>query len=121
MQALKPSFGHSNLIRCAVLQQAGICNWFVPPSSNSGEHSVQCPLYPRKRTCAVQLGMSALCQERTLHVLFQAGLVHAFKEFGHRPRRIGHILLDPRNGESRMHFFDPLEHRARFVHPTCLR
>jgi hypothetical protein len=24
-----------------------------------------CPLYPRKPTCAVQLGMSALCQERT--------------------------------------------------------
>jgi flavin reductase (DIM6/NTAB) family NADH-FMN oxidoreductase RutF len=24
-----------------------------------------CPLYPRKRTCAVQLGMSALCQKRT--------------------------------------------------------
>jgi hypothetical protein len=22
----------------------------------------QCPLYPQKRTCAVQLGMSALCQ-----------------------------------------------------------
>ena len=25
-----------------------------------------CPLYPRKRTCAVRLGMSALCQKRTL-------------------------------------------------------
>jgi hypothetical protein len=25
-----------------------------------------CPLYPQKRTCAVQLGMSAKCQERTL-------------------------------------------------------
>ena len=25
----------------------------------------RCPLYPQKRTCAVQLGMSALCQERT--------------------------------------------------------
>src|SRR6476659_4984295 len=24
-----------------------------------------CPLYPRKRTCAVQLGMSAKCQKRT--------------------------------------------------------
>jgi hypothetical protein len=24
-----------------------------------------CPLYPRKRTCAVQLGMSALGQKRT--------------------------------------------------------
>ncbi len=24
-----------------------------------------CPLCPRKRTCAVQLGMSALCQKRT--------------------------------------------------------
>src|SRR5262245_5227706 len=31
-------------------------------------HSVvsgQCPLYPRKRTCAVQLGMSAMGQKRT--------------------------------------------------------
>src|SRR6478752_9155351 len=26
----------------------------------------QCPLYPRKRTCAVQLAMSALGQQRTL-------------------------------------------------------
>jgi hypothetical protein len=24
-----------------------------------------CTLYPRKRTCAVQLGMSALCQKQT--------------------------------------------------------
>ena len=24
--------------------------------------ALRCPLYPRKRTCAVQLGMSALCQ-----------------------------------------------------------
>ena len=24
-----------------------------------------CPLYPRKRTCAVQLAMSAKCQKRT--------------------------------------------------------
>ena len=29
-----------------------------------------CPLYPRKRTCAAQLGMSALCQKRTLRYLF---------------------------------------------------
>ena len=29
-----------------------------------------CPLCPRKRTCAVQLGMSALCQLRTLAQLF---------------------------------------------------
>ena len=28
-----------------------------------------CPLYPRKRTCAVQLGMSALCQKQTLRGL----------------------------------------------------
>jgi len=27
--------------------------------------SAACPLYPRKRTCAVQLGMSALGQQRT--------------------------------------------------------
>ena len=31
---------------------------------------MSCPLYPRKRTCAVQLGMSALCQQRTLARLF---------------------------------------------------
>src|SRR5262245_20182607 len=33
-----------------------------------GEHvrsKTACPLYPRKRTCAVQLGMSALGQKRT--------------------------------------------------------
>ena len=29
-----------------------------------------CPLYPRKQTCAVQLGMSAKCQQRTLRALF---------------------------------------------------
>ena len=28
-----------------------------------------CPLYPQKRTCAVQLGMSAKCQKRTLRLL----------------------------------------------------
>src|SRR5262249_39571697 len=29
----------------------------------------RCPLYPRKRTCAVQLAMSALGQQRTLPIL----------------------------------------------------
>jgi hypothetical protein len=28
-----------------------------------------CPLYPQKRTCAVQLGMSALGQKRTSQLL----------------------------------------------------
>jgi hypothetical protein len=33
-----------------------------------------CPLYPRKRTCAVQLVMSALCQKRTSrHLLNRLG------------------------------------------------
>ena len=31
------------------------------PVAKSGS-AVSCPLYPRKRTCAVQRGMSALCQ-----------------------------------------------------------
>jgi hypothetical protein len=30
--------------------------------------SARCPLYPRKRTCAVQLPMSALGQKRTLDI-----------------------------------------------------
>ena len=38
----------------------------VPGASRS----LESPLYPRKRTCAVQLGMSALCQEET-HALQQ--------------------------------------------------
>ena len=29
-----------------------------------------CPLYPRKRTCAMQLGMSALGQKRTSRTHF---------------------------------------------------
>jgi hypothetical protein len=33
-------------------------------------HGDQCPLYPRKRTCAVQLGMSAKGQKRTSDRLF---------------------------------------------------
>lgn len=39
-------------------------------------HSVMselCPLYPRKRTCAVQFGMSASCQKRTLLVDYLIG------------------------------------------------
>jgi len=31
---------------------------------------LSCLLYPRKRTCAVQLGMSALGQQRTWRYLF---------------------------------------------------
>src|SRR5262249_8109215 len=34
------------------------------------EGSARCPLYPRKRTCAVQLGMSAIGQKRTSVHLF---------------------------------------------------
>jgi hypothetical protein len=32
--------------------------------------SALCPLYPRKRTCVVQLGMSALGQKRTSNAGF---------------------------------------------------
>jgi hypothetical protein len=32
--------------------------------------SAQCPLYPQKRTLAEGVGMSALCQKRTLSELF---------------------------------------------------
>ena len=40
-----------------------------------------CPLYPQKRTCAVQLGMSALCQKRThaaqqKRLLIESGLLN---------------------------------------------
>jgi hypothetical protein len=31
-------------------------------ASESGQRKSSRPLYPQKRTCAVQLGMSALCQ-----------------------------------------------------------
>jgi hypothetical protein len=33
--------------------------------SHLWQEPVSCPLYPRKRTCAVQLGMSALGQKQT--------------------------------------------------------
>jgi hypothetical protein len=41
--------------------------WGCPLWVISGHFAVQlpCPLYPRKRTCALQRGMSALCQKRT--------------------------------------------------------
>ena len=39
---------------------------FTPNSDReSGFRKKSCPLYSRKRTCAVQLGMSALCHKRT--------------------------------------------------------
>src|SRR5262249_58493211 len=34
--------------------------------SRHSRRKKSCPLYPRKRTCAVQLGMSAMGQKRTL-------------------------------------------------------
>jgi hypothetical protein len=37
--------------------------WVI--SGQNSHQSPPCPLYPRKRTCAVQLGMSALGQKRT--------------------------------------------------------
>ena len=48
-------------------------------------HLAACPLYPRKRTCAVQLGMSALCQKRTLIAWLQR------YPFGHS-HQLRHVL-----------------------------
>ena len=41
------------------LSRRGCPLWVI---SGHSDTSKACPLYPRKRTCAVQLGMSALCQ-----------------------------------------------------------
>ena len=62
--------------------------------------------------------MSAEGQKRISALsLFQPSLAHAFEEFGHGRWRVGHIPLDPRKGESRMPFVDPLDSRARLIHP----
>src|SRR5262245_43672234 len=44
-----------------------------------------CPLYPQKRTCAVQLGMSALGQKRTF--VFTVTLVTLWQKVRCRPPR----------------------------------
>jgi len=52
----------------------------------SGHFAVQspCPLYLRKRTCAVQLGMSAMGQKRTFR--------HSFDHLGRTPDyRVGDV------------------------------
>src|SRR5207342_2432896 len=41
----------------------GQCPLWV--KSRQVQRTSRCPLLPQKRTCAVQLGMSALCQKRT--------------------------------------------------------
>ena len=46
----------------ASLQRAICPLWVI---SGHLQCKTTCPLYSRKRTCAVQLGMSALCQLRT--------------------------------------------------------
>ena len=38
------------------------CRCLLWVINRHGDKSTRCPLYPRKRTCAVQLGMSAKCQ-----------------------------------------------------------
>src|SRR5215813_12433475 len=62
----------------------------LPPIATAKADSRKrpCPLYPRKRTCVVQLGMSALGQKRTslssLNCLFfvvPLGLGHPLDEF----------------------------------------
>ena len=41
-------------------------SWTCRPGQVKADvHLAPCPLFPQKRTCAVQLGMSALCQKRT--------------------------------------------------------
>jgi hypothetical protein len=55
------ALGHK---RTFALQQAMSA---LPPTATAKAdfRKKPCPLYPRKRTCAVQLGMSALGQKRT--------------------------------------------------------
>src|SRR5262245_53105927 len=47
-----------------------------PPiaTANANFRKGPCPLYPQKRTCAVQLRMSALGQKRTLRPLYLVNL-----------------------------------------------
>src|SRR5262245_33059609 len=60
---------------------------------------LSCPLYPRKRTCAVQLRMSALGQKRTLacmrEMLF---LQHHMDTFG-AVHYLGHAQIGPQAAE----------------------
>ena len=46
-----------------------------------------CPLYPRKRTCAVQLGMSAMGQEQTHAAQQTASLFDHLVGAGEQRRR----------------------------------
>src|SRR5262249_24728333 len=66
-------FGHGSLplgTHVCLQREIVIRGWqgsdhtLTPPSGRSPA-STPCPLYPRKQTCAVQLGMSALGQKRT--------------------------------------------------------
>ena len=38
------------------------------PRPTSPESNEQCPLWVKKRTCAVHQAMSALCHKRTMHL-----------------------------------------------------
>jgi hypothetical protein len=67
-------------VRCTIMSALGQKRTYalqqamsaLPPiaTAKADISSSSCPLYPRKRTCAVQLVMSALCQKRTLADLF---------------------------------------------------
>ena len=72
---------------------------------------MRCPLYPQKRTCAVQLGMSAMGQKRTS--LWQQLVRKTLHAAGRRyldgceiaPGRawLGRDHLDPNNEDGRDH------------------
>src|SRR6516225_8881231 len=49
----------------------------LPPIATAKADSRKgaCPLYPRMRTCALQLGMSAMGQKRTFRPLFLSGKI----------------------------------------------
>jgi hypothetical protein len=70
MTALKSAFEHPRILHIYQLKPPleGVLRDDEYPLWVKSGHSHRkkaCPLYPRKRTCAVQLGMSALGQKRT--------------------------------------------------------
>jgi hypothetical protein len=59
------ALGHKRTFRSAIAMSA------LPPiaTAKADSRKRSCPLYPQERTCAVQLGRSALGQKRTFYML----------------------------------------------------
>jgi len=81
--------------------------------------SAQCPLYPQKRTLAEGVGMSALCQKRTLSELFDH-LVGELLELPRHFQQAHRAVLDraglpcraPAHRTGRPYCRPPLVHKA---------